>query len=165
MNSNSNAYLASLANPLYQASVVPVVLDNDAYDAGDVIFTGDAIANAVPEPGGYARLISAFLYDFDDVGAALDIYLTQTSTAFGTKDSAPNISDANALAGNMQGVVLSTGTYKDLSGFKCFGWDNINRVVKAATGSTSLYVHGISSGTPTYTLAAGLKLVLGFSRI
>lgn len=165
MNRNSNAYLEAVANPFYAVSVTPTVLAADAYDAGDVIFTGAELALAVPDVGGYARLMGWQVTDVDDEGAQLDIYLTQLSTVFAALDAAPSISDANMLAANIQGHPLSTGTYKDVGGFKMFGQDNVNKIVKAAAGTRSLYVHGISSGTPTFTAVGDLKLTFWFSKV
>lgn len=162
---NSNAYLRTMANPFRMVTVTPTLLNADAYDSGDVLFTGCEIAGAVRDTGGLAKLVSLHLTDADDQKVAMDLYLTQLSTAFGTLDAAPSISDANLVAALAQGTVLAIGSiYKDLGGIAIAGLDNINRIVKAASDTTSLYLHAITGGTPTHT-TGGLKITLGFQDV
>ena len=67
-------------------------------DAGDVLFNGTEIPNAVLAPGGCAILANAYVVDYDDLLASDDfiILFHQVNEAdWGTPDATANISAAN----------------------------------------------------------------------
>lgn len=143
---------------------VTLTTDTSAYASADLIADTQEVAGAVATAGGYAKLESVAVLDEDDQGVAFDIFFMQNSTSFGTENSAPNISDANARSNVLAKVAIATADYFDFGGAKLASVANIGRIVKAASGSTSIYVAVVNgAGTPTYS-ATGLKLRLGFSR-
>lgn len=138
-------------------------LDTSAYASGDLIADTQAIAGATDVQGGYCRLDSVTILDEDDQGVALWLVFSSASTSFGTENSAPNISDANAR--NVLGAVpIATTDYVDIGGAKVACLRNIGLTMKAASSSTTLYVAIVNStGTPTYT-ATGLQATYTFSQ-
>lgn len=145
--------------------VTPTVLNNDAYDSGDVIFASAEIANVCEMLGGgkVVTLQTIVLNDKDDQKAALTLVFLNRSTALGTADSAPGISDANA--DQIVGIVdIATGDYKDLGGASVVNLANLGRKMKASSAITSgsLWVNAYTpSSTPTYT-TGGLVFKFGF---
>lgn len=139
------------------------VLDTSAYASGDVLVETTEIANAVSEAGGTAELQSLVVVDQDDTasGFAMDVWILASNVAMGTKNSAPSISDANAL--EILGFVsIAAADFKDLGGVKVASINNIGIICKAAAGSTSLFF-AVVNGTSTPTLtAAGVKFNFGF---
>lgn len=138
---------------------VTLSLDTSAYASGDLLadtqsFTGVRVS------GGRAILQSVTVIDEDDQGAAFTVFFLSGNNSFGTENSAPSISDANAR--DVLGWVdVSTADYKDLGGVRVASVKGIGLLLEAAGGSTSLYLAVVNgTGTPTYT-ASGVKLKLG----
>lgn len=138
---------------------VTLSLDTSAYASGDLLadtqnFTGVRVA------GGRALLQSVTVIDEDDQGAAFTLFFLSANNSLGTENSAPSISDANAR--DILGWVdVFTSDYKDLGGVRVASVKPIGLELKAASGSTNLYVAAVNgTGTPTYS-AAGLRLKLG----
>lgn len=136
-------------------------LDTSAYADGDVLAATQEVASVTRENGGPALLESINLLDEDDNGTALDLVFFDANVALGTENSAPNISDANAR--NILGIVsIATGDYVDLGGARVALKRDLGLILKAASGSRSIYVAAITrGGTPTYT-ASGIKIRFGF---
>lgn len=145
---------------MYRTVTVTLSADTSAFASGDVVADTQIVPQVVRIPGDAACLMSVKLVDEDDQGAALDIYLLNTSGSMGTENSAPSITDANSRA--IQAIIpIATGDYKDLGGTRVANLGNLFKVVQTASGS-DLYVAVVNgAGTPTYT-ASGLKLTLGF---
>lgn len=139
------------------------VLDTSAYVAGDVLFATTEIANAVRINGGRVKLTSVTLIDIDDQGAALDLYLLGANSAIGTINTAPDIDDTEVL--DVQGhVAVAAGDWKDLGTSRVATIENINLILEAASGATSLYVGAVTGGTPTHT-ASGMRVKFGFEPV
>lgn len=137
-------------------------LDTSAYTAADVLFDTQSIASVGRVNAGIVVLQSLFVLDEDDQGAAMDIYFLDANTSLGTENSAPSISDANAR--NILGhVSIASADYKDLGGVKVLTKTGIGLVMKLGAGVTTLYVAGVTGGTPTHT-ASGLRFKFGFLR-
>lgn len=139
---------------------VTPTLDTSAYAAGDVLFDTTAIANAVRVSGGRAELVSIQVLDEDDQTAAvLDLYFLRSNVSLGTFNVAPAITDANAreILGYYS---FASGDFKDLGGSKVATARNVGLILAPTTGTT-LYVAGVTAGTPTQT-ASGIKLQFGF---
>jgi hypothetical protein len=140
---------------------VTLSLDTSAYGSGDLLADTQEIAGAFLTAGGYALLHSVTVLDEDDQGVAFDLHFLQNSTSLGTENSAPNMSDANARSNIMCRVPIAAADYTDMGGFRVATVGSLNRMLKAASASTSLYVAAVNgSGTPTFT-ASGLKLRIG----
>lgn len=155
----------SSTNPLITGSMVdlitvtPTVLNNDAYDAGDVVFDATAITNAVRAVGACALLQSLVVADKDDQKAQLRLVFLDSSATLGTADAAPSISDANTL--KVLGTVeVAASDYVDLGGASVATIRGIGLLLEAAADSRDIYVAAFTSGTPTYT-TGGLQLRFG----
>lgn len=141
--------------------IIPTVLNADAYDSGDVLFDVTEIPGACSGIGIPTRLVSIVAIDQDDQAAAVWVlhFLNGTGT-FGTKDSAPSISDANALF-HLGYVSIPSASFLDIGGAKVACVDNINKVLIPAEATASVYVAATVTGTPTQT-TGGIKLRFGF---
>lgn len=140
---------------------VTLTLDTSAYTAGDVLSDTATLSNAFRMAGGRMQLVSLSVTDEDDQGVAFDIYFFDTNVSLGTKNSAPNISDANART-TIGRVPIATTDYADLGGVRIANVRNIGLLLEAAAGSRDLFIGTVNgAGTPTFTVN-GLKLRLGF---
>lgn len=139
---------------------VTLSLDTSAYGSGDLLADTQAVANAVRVNDGTGILVSLTVIDEDDQGVAFDVYLLSANNTFGSENSAPSLSDANARD-VLTKIPIATTDYYDVGGVRIAEVHGLNRVIKGASGSTSIYVAVINgTGTPTYT-ASGVKLRLG----
>ena len=143
----------------YTVVTVTCSLPIGALSDGDVMFDTQEIAAAVQLSGGVSILQSVTVLDKDDQGIAFDLVFLDAATSIGTEDSAVSISDANAE--DILGTVsIVGGDYADLIGSQVATKTNIGLELQAAA-STSLYVAGITRGTPTYT-ASGVIIKFAF---
>lgn len=140
---------------------VTLTTDTSAYASGDLIADAQVAAACVRSNDALGMCVSAALIDEDDQGVALTVHLYGTSASWGTENSAPSITDANARA--WLGLIdFAVSDYKDLGGSKVALKSNQNIPIKPATGTDDIYVAVVNgTGTPTFT-ANGLKLRLGF---
>lgn len=139
---------------------VTLSLDTSAYASGDLLADTQAVASAVLSNAGTGILHSVTVIDEDDQGVAFDLYFLSANNSMGTENSAPSISDANARD-ILCRVQVATTDYYDLGGVRIADVHGLNRIIKGASGSTSIYVAAVNgSGTPTFT-ASGLKLRIG----
>lgn len=143
--------------------LVPVTLSTDTnpYAAGDLLADAQIVAACVRANDSAGMLASIVLIDEADQGAAMTIYFASANASFGTENSAPGITDANAR--NILGFIdIATGDYKDLGGVKVAFKQNCNIPVSPAAGTDDIYVAVVNgAGTPTFA-ADSLKLRLGF---
>lgn len=155
-------FLGSVGGKIGLPSVA-LSLDTAAYASGDVLAETQELPGALRVANGTGILQSLIITDKDDQGAAFDLYILAENVSMGTENSAPSISDANAV--NILAIIqIGTGDYKDLGGVKVACLTNLGIPIKSATDTTSLYVAAVNgTGTPTYTVA-GLVLRLGILR-
>ena len=147
--------------------ITPTVLNSDAYDSGDVLFTMTEIAEAVDENGGLARLEQIVIYDKDDqAAAAWTLWFGAASTTLAAPDSAPSISDANAAGASaglgLRGLAVASGDFIDAGGVKIATLRNLGLIVQAAADSRSVYVGAVVTGTPTQA-TSGIVVDLYFA--
>ncbi len=146
------------------ASVVlnlTAALDTTTYADGDTLFQVSALPAAARTSGGRVYLQSVLALDEDDQGIGFDLIFLNTSTTLGTTNDSVGITDTNAR--NIVGRVSLTGSdFYDLGGSKLANLSGLN-LMMSTTGTSSLYVGGVSRGAGTYS-AAGLKLKLGFKQ-
>lgn len=158
-----NTLLAKIIAAIGAAGFVDVTLttDTSAYASGDVVADTQVIANACRAVNQPAILQSVMLVDKADQGAALDLHFFSANVSMGTENSAPSISDANAL--NYLGkIAIATDDYTDLTGCKVAHKVALGHLVKPATDTRDIYVAVVNgSGTPTFA-ADSLVLRLGF---
>ena len=145
-------------------TVTPTLnVDTDGGDDGtqdnDVMFDYTEIPNAVAVPGGSAIIQSITLLDKDDLGAAIDLVFADADTGLGTLDAA--VSDDDAGAEGILGYTSIT-SYFDGVAWQVASKNNLGMVVKAATGSTSIYVAGVNrNGAAVTNTVSGFKLKIG----
>lgn len=132
-------------------SIIPV-LDTAAYGAGDLLFDGTVIADAVRELGGTCVLYSIRVVDKADQGVPFTLYFTDILPDFGTVGSAPNPDDSK-ISTVIGWVDVASTDYKDLGDARIASIKNIGLGMQAAPNTTSLWVLAVNgSGTPTYAL-------------
>jgi len=160
----------SNSNPVHVARAlewvqVTVTLDTSIYASGDLLFDATAITGASLSSGGQCELVSVSVLDEDDQGTAIDLYVTNLSTTWGSLNAAVNISDAVGR-GIQAYIPIAAADFKDLGGCRVAQpriAQNVG-VICETSGGTSLYVAGVcASGTPTYT-SAGVRINFGFKR-
>lgn len=138
-----------------------ITADTSIYADNDVLSISAEVTNFFRTAGGAAKLVSATLFDGDDQGTEVEVFFTTNATTPGTINGA--ISAADTVMDDIQGSIIFV-TYSDLINSQVCTLPDINLILQAAAGSTSIYVwSAVRSGTPTYT-AAGLKLKLGVER-
>jgi len=135
-------------------------LDTNAYANNDLIADTQELTGAVKVNDGWGMIESLTVIDNDDAGQVFDVWVLDANVSFGTENSAPNISDANAV--NILGrIPVAAADYVDLGGSKVASLKNIGLPIKPADGGTSIYVAIVNgTGTPTFT-ASGIKLRFG----
>lgn len=153
-----------VGNKMDLISITPT-LDTSAYASGDLLADVTTVTSAALSTGGRAKLMSVLVVDEDDQGVAFNIFVTSSSTSWGTFNLAPTISDATARS--IQAIIpIATADYYDLGGVRVAQpaiAQNIG-VICETSGSANLYVALVNgSGTPTFT-ASGLKIILGFEQ-
>ncbi len=154
--------------PEFNAAIVQVtpVVDTAQYASGDLLAATTEIPDAFRDQNRKGLLTDLVVIDKDDEGAAFDIYILSANVSAGSINSAPNISDANAV--NVQCIVsIATSDYKDLGGVKvATGKPTTNTCYsKGPTNSTSAYFFIVNgSGTQTYTAASDIVINFKFAQ-
>lgn len=138
-------------------------LDTSAYSSGDVLTDALEFDNAMRVNDGTGYLIALTLIDEDDQGVAMDVYVMDANVSLGTKNSAPNISDANAR--NILGIIsVATTDWKDLGGARVAHLKGLAMPVSAGTGTKKIWLACVNgTGTPTFT-ESGLRARPAFER-
>lgn len=143
-------------------TISPTVLNNDAYDANDLIFDATAVTAAAAgfmnDPCAILQSIT-YIDENDNTAANLTFYIAATSTSFGTLDSAPNISAANVVATAIGSVAMASSVVADWGSAKVGHVGNIGLIVPIP-----FWVAMVSAGTPTHTTALGITVKLGLKR-
>lgn len=155
-------HIGEVSTPADVIQVIPTV-DTNIYASGDTLFDTTAIANGVRVSGGQAILQSLSIIDkADQTAAAMTLYFfnTATSCAFGTINSAPSITDANALK-FLGSVTIDAADWVDLGGVKVASKRGLGLVLESAN-VREIGVAATVAGTPTYAAATDLVLNLGF---
>mgnify|MGYP001601299563 CR=1 FL=1 len=139
---------------------VTLSLDTSAYASGDLLADTQACSALFRKDDGTGLLQSLMVIDQDDQKVAFDVYILSANVTMGTENSAPSITDANAV--NILGIVsVATTDYKDLGGVSVANIKGLGIPIKAVSGTDDLYLAVVNgTGTPTFT-ASGVKLRLG----
>tara|TARA_R110002020_G_scaffold280342_1_gene496112 strand:- start:1699 stop:2244 length:546 start_codon:yes stop_codon:yes gene_type:complete len=149
--------------------VLPVVIAGTTHN-NDVMFANIEIENAVEFAGGCSKLSAIYVLDVDNEGHNMDLVFMQKNTALGTVDSGPNISDPNAKAANICGVISLDFTDRQcsLGGSNLTGFSdgaagtmpNIPMLLQAEPGSTSVYLGGIAREEIDFDAITDLQIIL-----
>ena len=130
---------------------VPIVVDTAIYAAADVLFIPQLISNLFREKDFPAILQSLVLTDENNQGAAFDMYFLDSNVSFGALNApaAPAAASIRTVLGKLS--VLTTD-YKTVGAMKVATLNNLNLILKPASGSADIWVVGVNgAGTPTYT--------------
>ena len=145
-----------------------------AYSVGDVLFLTTEIPNAVSNRGGVSRLIGVTMVSqhdaTDDVGL---VFMENSKDLIGAlspgSSGGPAITDANVEAANILGYTLldSSTNEIDLGGSHVYTTNSKGNaaayphpfLLKAAEGSTSVYVAGIAVDAQDYGAVDDLDLI------
>ena len=148
-----------------------IVLDAGAFSSGDCLTSNLVeIPNAVLEPGGYSKLIglSMFNKDNEDCGLSVVFFENNSTPGLGPVNEAPDMTDSEAEGNGPLGLVPmmtqdqeqigvwsigTTGAYNDDSN------KNPQLVLKAASGSTSVYFGVICRDTPTFASTTDITMI------
>lgn len=158
----------STASPLPVGQKIDLIqvtptLDTSAYASGDLLFDVVTITSAALATGAAVELVSVTVCDQDDQKVAMNLFVSNLSTTWGTFNAAPTLSDAGGLG--IQAIIpIAAADFIDLGGVAVAQprvAQNIG-VICETSGSANLYLAGVNgAGTPTFT-ASGLKITLGF---
>ena len=141
---------------------ITCTLSTDVYASGDTLFETQEIAGAVRVNGDTCILQSIHVIDIDDQGIEMDLLFFNANTSLGTENAAPDIDDTEVLT-TLGKVNIVAGDYIDLGANRIATVTGIGLVLEAGAATTSLYVAGITRGTPTHS-ATGLTIKFGFLR-
>lgn len=143
---------------------VTAVVDTAIYAAGDVLTDVMTLSSALRAAGACARLRSIVVLDeADQTAFSFDVYFFKASQAMGTKNSAPNISDAN-MRDCLGFVSFATTDAKDVGASKIYAKTNLDLVLAATAGQDVFAVAVINAGTPTFATASDLKFKFGIEQ-
>jgi hypothetical protein len=137
---------------LREVTVTPTVLNNDAYDSGDVLFDSTLVANACRDNDEPCWLDSMTIQDKDDqAAAAWTLFFLSANTSLGTKDAAPSISDPNAATAKLMMYPVAVADWFDYGAGKLAHLRSINLPIIPVSGTRDIYVAATVTGTPTQT--------------
>jgi hypothetical protein len=141
--------------------IITMSTDTGAYASGDLIADTQQYDAFFRVANGTGVINTITVTEKDAQGAAIYIIIHRTSTSMGTENSAPNISDANLVAGIQHIIAVATTDYVTVSGTKIATLKNLGLPVMAVSGTDDLYISILNStGTPTYA-SGEIQLALG----
>lgn len=150
--------------------VTPTLDAGTAYADEDILFDTTVVSNAVLQNGA-SVLESLIVVDKDDNGAAFDIYFTDNNAAIANANAAEAATDAE-LSGVLTKVSVAAGDYVDLANGQIVvksataGDAGMGAILQPATSTdTSVWIFGVSQGTPTFTNADDLILRIGLRKL
>jgi len=144
---------------------VTLTTDVEALSNNDVIAQSIEIPNAVSVTGGSAIIQSIMLLDEDDEAPTVELLFSQVSTAITDDEGKAIGEDVGDLDATFRSFLGATtiSSWSDLVDSQMGTKSNIGLVVKAASGTRSIYVHAINRSGSAYTPAAttDLKMRIG----
>jgi hypothetical protein len=139
---------------------VALSLDTSAYASGDVLADTQVVTGALRAADALGLIQSVMVLDEDDQGTPFTLYFLDANVSLGSENAAPSITDVNARS-ILGAVSVEASDYADLGGCKVAFKSAVGMVVKAASGTSNIYVAAVNgTGAPTYT-ASGLRLRIG----
>ena len=145
--------------PLVVVTASPPI-DTSIYSNGDLLFDSVALSGVATANGGMVVLDSVVAIDTSDIGAAITLIVADSMVDFGTVNSAPTISGADALK-IVASVAIASGDWVDLGTSRVACKGNLNIGIKCTGASNALALAAITAGTPTFGSTA-LTFKLGF---
>lgn len=133
----------------------------DAHSTGDVVAAPQEIPNWAAGKGGSSKLVSVTLVDESDTGANLDLVFLRASGSIGAESAA--FAPADSVAATIEAVINLT-SYDDGVNNKVAVLDNINRIMRAAYDSYSIWVGLVARGSITPAAADDISIKLGIEQ-
>jgi hypothetical protein len=131
--------------------IITMTADTGVLASGDLIADTQQFDAFFRKTDGTGVINTISITEKDAQGAAYYIGIHRTSTSLGTENSAPNISDANMVAGFQHIIAVATTDFVTVSGTKVATLKNLGLPVMAVSGTDDLYFSILNStGTPTY---------------
>ena len=147
-------------------TVTPTVSTGSTDAAADLLFDSLEIENAVAVPGGSSILQSVSVFHKGDQNVAFDLLFFQVTKDLGTAGAALTWGGSsetdNADAAVLLGHVAITN-WSDLVDVQIATKTNIGLVLKAASGTTSIFCAGVCRGAASgdHTVATNIDIRLG----
>ena len=163
---SERSYLHALTNAIlnkYQFAEFTPAISTAVHAAGDVLFPPEEVDDVVLEPGAAFLLDSVVLIDDDEESAETDLIFMKSSVSIGAANAAYNYP-----AGNIDDYLgllkIPASAYVDHGDFTAAELKDIGMVLRTAEDAESIFVAGVTRGTPTYGANTDIKVKLGFKR-
>lgn len=135
----------------------------EAHTANDLLFDSTEIANAVRVAASTAIVENITIVDIGDQKAAITLIFANAATDFGAPGGVPDPDDTEILT-VIGHVAVAASDYVDLGGASVACIRNVGLLLKAAAATTSIWLAGVTTGTPTPASASDLKIAIGLLR-
>lgn len=136
-----------------------------AYATGDHLGSTFTLTNVCPESGGYANLSKVVIVDVDKQSAATDILFFDASpTVTSVQNGAFDVSDSEMRDKFIGAVSVAAADYATLNANSAATKSTMSIPIKCAAGTTSIYGHLVTRGSPTYASSL-LKLITSFDQL
>lgn len=132
----------------------------DSHADGDVIAAPEELVNFVQVPGGAARIDTIVIIDEGDVGGDVDLIFLNASGSIGAESSAFTMTDAVALT-FIGAVNVPASAYFDAVDNKVACLNNVNMVINAAEGETSVWMGVVADASIDLTATDDLTIKIG----
>jgi hypothetical protein len=140
------------------------VLDTTQYAASDVLSETTEIANFFRANGVGGMLISLQVVDRDkEANDDMVVYFLDANVSVGSRNAAEGMDDADVDHILAKVAINNTTDWTTMANHKIAQLGALNRILKPAADSRSLFVAIIcgSTGTRTYTAATDIRLKIG----
>lgn len=141
---------------------VQPTVDTNVYASGDLMFDPIEIPFAVSVSGGSALIHSISVANDDALVGSFDIVFTGSNDSPGALNAVlsatSGLSDANA---DMVFGIVSVTNMIDAGACSIGNVTNVGMVIRAESGTKSIYAWGIAKSTDNPTTATGYKLRIG----
>ena len=148
-------------------SVTPTVSTGSTDADADLLFDSLEIENAVAVNGGASILQSVSVYHKGDQNEAFDLLFFQVTKDLGTAGAALTWGGSSETTNADNAVLMghvSVSNWSDLVDVQIGTKTNIGLVLKAASGTTSIYCAGVCRGAASgdHSDGANIDIRLGF---
>lgn len=131
--------------------IITMTTDTGAYASGDLIADTQQYDGFFRKVDGTGVINSITIIEKDAQGLAFYILVHRTSTSMGTENNAPNILDANLVAGIQHIIPVIAADFVTVSGTKVATLRGLGLPVMAVSGTDDIYFSILNAtGTPTY---------------
>ena len=148
-------------------TVIPTVSTGSTDADADLLFDSLEIENAVSVPGGSSILQSVSVFHKGDQNVTFDLLFFQVTQDLGTAGSALTWGGSSETTNADNAVLMghvSISNWSDLVDVQIGTKTNIGLVLKAASGTTSIYCAGVcrSAASGDHAAVTNVDIRLGF---